>query len=334
MALKSLGRVLFLSVLLAFVCPEGTFAKNSKRTSAKASAKASANASVKEKGSKTQESSEAASPLARGLDSIFTNMKKDFDDIAASPVMHGKSASAMNGYFLKMLKENQPFYSFTRVNQKGEVISEMIRLVDKPDDKKQNLSKEPWFKHAGKKHSEYSGMIKLDENGRYYLVWAIPIIDQNGKGKESFDGALALKIDLWDGFHKFANAVETPFLIRFDKLHLFSNKWKDTIAFKEEPLAVPGARKVLVRFPKDMTEVVAAPPSAAVPQVPAIDSTKIKAAQDSLKNAFKQKEKKKGTARAIIIAVLIILLIIGAIILFVVVPAMKQRAIMKDIDHT
>ncbi len=333
MAWKNLSRAVFLSVLLAFLCPEITSAKTAKR----ASAQSHTNASAKEKGKKTPERTEDSSPLALGLDSIFITMKKDLDDMAASPLIHGKSVSSVNSYFLKTLKENQPFYSFTRVNHSGDVVNEMIRLVEKTDDKKQNLAKELWFKQAGKRHAEYSGMIKLEENGRYYLVWAQPIIDKNEKGKEQFEGALALKIDLWDCFHKFANTVETPFLIRIGRLHLYSNKWKDTIAYKEELLKVPGAKSVFVRYPKDMTAIAAAPapaPQALAPAVAAIDSAKIKAAQDSLKTALKQKEKKKGTTRTIIIAVLIVVLIIGAIILFVVVPAMKQRAIMNDIDHT
>jgi hypothetical protein len=334
MVRKGLCSVMVFSFLLAIICPEMVFAKTSKRVSAKVQT----NASTKEKGNKTMERSEASSPLARGLDSIFIKMKKDLDDMGTSPVIHGKPTSTVNSFFLKMLKENQPFYSFTRVNKAGEVTNEMIRLVEKADEKKQNLSKEPWFKQAGKKHAEYFSMFKLEENGRYYLVWAIPITDQNDKVKDPFEGALALKIDLWDCFHKYANNVETPFLIRVDRLHLYSNKWKDSIAYKEELINVPGAKKVFVRYPKDMTAVVAAAPVPApesvAPQVPAIDSAKIKAAQDSLKTLLKQKEKKKGATRTIIIAVLVILIIIAVIFLFVVIPAMKQRAIMKDIEHT
>jgi hypothetical protein len=329
MSRKSLLPVMLISVLLIAVCPGVSAAKQSKHGSKSHAGSSRGN------GKKSPERSENPSPLALGLDSVFIKMKKELDDMVASPVMHGKPTSPVNSYFLKTLKENQPFYSFTRANQNGEVVNEMIRLVEKADEKKQNVSKEPWFKQAAKKRAEYSGVFKMEESGRYYLLWAVPVVSAE-KGKESFEGAVALKIDLWDSFHKFSSSIATPFLIRMDRLHLYSNKWKDTIAYKEELFKVPGVKRMIVRYPKDMTEVAVAPvESAPAPETPAIDSTKIKAAQDSLKTLLKQNEKKKAAAktRTIIIAVLVVLIIIMLIFLFIIIPQMKQRAIMKDIDH-
>jgi hypothetical protein len=322
------------------LCAEFASAKASKR----GKVKAQTNAQAKEKGKKSTERvterSTEPSPLALGLDSVFVKLKQELDEVVSSPLLHGKSESPINSYFFKTLKENQPFYSLTRVNQTGDVINEMIRLVEKEktDDKKQNLSKEPWFKQTVKKKAEYSGMIKLEETGRYYLLWAVPIVDN--KNKESFEGGLALKIDLWDCFHKFAKNIETPFLIRIDRLHLYSNKWKDTIEYKEEALSVPGVKKIFIRYPKTVSTFVTAPEAPAPvvsspsePAAPKIDSIKIKADQDSLKALLMKKDKKKATTRTIIIAVLIILIIIVAILIFIIVPAMKQRALMKHIDN-
>jgi hypothetical protein len=324
--------VYFLSFFLIVGLSEGTFAKSSKRTSSKSHSGSSA----KEK--KPSEATADKSPLALGLDSVFIKMKTDLDEVAGSSLLHAKAAAPVDNLFLRSLKSHQPFYSYTRVNKKGEVVNEMIRLVDKPNDKKQNLSKETWFKHAVKKQTDYSGMIKLEETGRYYLIWAVPIVadKENGKGKEVFEGGLALKIDLWDSFHKFAKNVETPFLIRIGKMPLYSNKWKDSIAFKEEALDVHGVGKCSVRYPKSATSFVTTPEPPPPAAAPAVDSAKIKAAtQDSLNKAIAaaKDKKKKANARMVVIAVLIVLIIIVGILIFIVVPAMRQRALMKNIDN-
>jgi hypothetical protein len=333
MAHKKCFNVLFLSFFLIAFCTEFAFAKTLKR----AQAKAQTDTQAKDKGKRPQERTIERSPLALGLDSVFIKMKQELDDMVSSPLLHSKPVVPVNSYFLRTLKGNQPFYSLTRVNQIGDVVNEMIRLVEKAEEKKQNLSKEPWVKQTVKKKGEYSGTIKLEETGRYYLVWAASITGNNEKVKDPFEGALALKIDLWDSFHKFANTIETPFLIRIDRLHLYSNKWKDTIAYKEELLTVPGAKKVFVRYPKNVTTLVTAPaapaPVISAPAAQAIDSSRIKAAHDSLKALIMKQDKKKAKTRIVIITVLILLIVIAGIILLVVIPAMKQRAIMKDIDH-
>jgi hypothetical protein len=146
---------------------------------------------------------------------------------------------------------------------------------------------------------------------------------------------LALKIDLWDSFHKFAKNVETPFLIRLGKMPLYSNKWKDTIAFKEEAVDVQGVKRCTIRYPKSATMFVTTPEPPVV-AAPAVDSAKIKAAtQDSLNKALAaaKDKKKKANARMVMIAVLIVLIIIVGILIFIVVPAMRQRALMKNIDN-
>jgi hypothetical protein len=304
--------------------------------SGKKQGKSKSSTSVKNKGKSSKQSAVEASPspLTQGIDSIFLNAKADLDQIIQSPLLRGKSMPLINSFFFKMLKEHQPYYSLTRVNQNGDVVNEVIRLVEKEDIKKQNFAKEPWFKIAGKKHQEYFGMIKLEETGRYYLFWAVPVTDSLAKGKVSFEGVVVLKIDLWDSFHKYANSIETPFLVRIDRLHLYSNKWKDTIDYKEGLLTIPGIKKAFVRYPLTMTAlVVASAPPAAVVTVPTVDSTQIKAIQDSLKKATALQLKKKNMTRNIIIAVLVGLIVIGALLIFVVVPMLKQRAIMADIDR-
>ena len=277
----------------------------------------------------------APSAMTLGMDLLFIKIRQDFDEVVASPIVKNKAVAPVNAYFLKVLKGNQPFYSLTRVNAKGVLINEVVRLVEKTDVKNQDLSKEAWVKSTVKTHKAYWGRVKLEETGRYYLVWAAPIIEKDKKDKETVEGAVALKIDLWDCFHKFANTSETPFLVRMDNLGLYSNKWKDGIKFKEEALSVAGIKKISVRYPKVAIpvadSVVAKAPVQQPPSVPAVDSTRIKAASDSIKaqNAqLKQKQHKKNIIA--IVAIALIGLIIA--IMFIIAPMIKQRMIMGKID--
>jgi hypothetical protein len=176
----------------------------------------------------------------------------------------------------------------------------------------------------------------LEETGRYYLVWAAPVIEKDKKDKEIVEGAVALKIDLWDCFHKFANTSETPFLVRMDKLGLYSNKWKDGVKFKEDALSVAGIKKISVRYPKVAIPVaepvVAKAPVQQPPSVPAVDSARIKAAQDSIKAAQKAQLKQKQHKKNIFTIAVIVLIGLVIALLFIIVPKIRQRMIMGKIE--
>jgi hypothetical protein len=335
MALMSFFRIIIVSCIMAFSFAIFTDAKASEKQTTKS--KATASAKRKSSSSPIAFSNEP-SPLTQGIDSIFLQAKSELNKIVESPILRGKSLPLINSFFFKVLKEHQPYYSLMRVNERGDVVNEVIRLVEKDEIKKQNVYKEAWFKSAGLKHKDYNGIIKLEETGRYYLLWATPVCDTAQNGKVTIRGVVVLKIDLWDCFHKFANSIETPFLVRIERLHLYSNKWKDTISYKEKALCIPGVKNAFVRYPKDIT---APAPSAAQVSVPPVnpasvsivDSNQIKAMQDSLKKATAQMTKKKNFTRNLVIAVIIVLMIIGAILLLVVIPILRQRSIMANIDR-
>jgi hypothetical protein len=276
------------------------------------------------------------SAMTLGLDSLFIKIQQDLDEVVASSIVKNKAVAPVNAYFLKVLKGNQPFYSLARVNAKGVLINEVVRLVEKTDVKSQDLSKEAWVKSTIKKHTPYWGRIKLEETGRYYLVWAAPVIEKDKKGAETVEGAVALKIDMWDCFHKFANTSETPFLVRMDKLGLYSNKWKDGVKYREEALSVAGIKKISVRYPKvaipAADTVVATAPVQQPPSVPAVDSISIKAAQDSIKAAQNAQLKQKHHKKNIITIVVIALIGLIFAILFIFAPMIKQRMVMGKID--
>jgi hypothetical protein len=287
---------------------------------------------------KTAQASPPAVPseMKLGLDSVFITMQQNFDEIMASPIVKSKTTASVNGFFFKALKDHQAFYSLTRVNTKGSVINEMIRLVEKPDMKPQDLSKLAWVRRTLTLHKPYSGMVKLEETGRYYLVWAAPIIGKDKNGKETVEGAVSLKIDLWDCFHKYSNSTEIPFLVRLDKLKLYSSKWKNDIRYKEELLTVAGIKKISVRYPKDITPIAAAPvvtEAPVQPPPPVVDSTSIKGTQDSLKVALKTLVKQKQAKKSLINIGIIALLVLILALLFIVIPLIRQRIKMGKIER-
>jgi hypothetical protein len=287
---------------------------------------------------KTAQASSPAVPseMKLGMDSVFITMQQNFDEIMESPTVKNKTAATVNGFFFKALKEHQPYYSLTRVNTKGVVINEMIRLVEKPDTKPQDLSKLAWVKRTLTLHKAYSGMVKLEETGRYYLVWAAPIMGKDKNGKETVEGAVSLKIDLWDCFHKYSNTTETPFLVRLDKLRLYSSKWKNDIRYKEELLNVAGVKKISVRYPKDITPIAAPVVTEAPvepPPPPEIDSTSIKATQDSLKVALKTLSKQKQQKKSLINIGIVALLVLILALLFIVIPLIRQRIKMGKLER-
>jgi hypothetical protein len=121
-----------------------------------------------------------------------------------------------------------------------------------------------------------------------------------------------------------------------DKLRLYSSKWKNDIRFKEELLTVAGIKKISVRYPKDITPVAAPVVSeepVQPPPPPVIDSTSIKATQDSLKVALKTLSKQKQQKKSLINIGIIALLVLILALLFIVIPLIRQRIKMGKLER-
>jgi hypothetical protein len=168
----------------------------------------------------------------------------------------------------------------------------------------------------------------VEETGRYYLLWAAPILKKT-KGKEAFKGAVALKIDLWDCFQKYSKTAETPFLIRMGRLSLYSYKWNDTFAFVEEPLLIPGVEKITVKYPKSGGTAAAAAENVQPSVTPAVDSNKIKAAEDSVKAL--QAKQAKGHKR--VVGLIVLLLIIAGIAGAKYMADRRHKRLLQQIDE-
>ncbi len=261
--------------------------------------------------------------LTQEIDSFFVQTTQDFDQLVASPIVAKGAAGPVNKFFFKRLAAHQPYQSLLRTNAKGVVTSEVIRLVKQPSTKKQDLSAEPWFKHVSSKLETYTACTKFEETGRYYLVWAAPILAKGAKGKQTFAGVVALKVDLWDCFQKISKTAASPFLIRMGHLYLYSHDWSDTISYAEGTLSVPGVQKISARFPR----LASAGGLAADTQASSLAPV---AARDSVK-ALPAKPKCSSTPW--LVTIIVLLLIILAFYGIKPLVNMRERMFARKPDH-
>lgn len=262
--------------------------------------------------------------ITQDMDSFIVQIKQDFDGIVASSIVKQSAIAPVNKRFLQALKTHQQYYSLVRTNKKGIVLNERVRLAEGTDVKKKDMSKEEWFKYASTKRAEYSDCFLEESNGRYYLLWAAPILS---KSTSSLLGIIALKIDLWDCYHIFSKTTEIPFLVRMDRKGLYSHKWEDTISYSEEPLSIPGIKRISVRYPKIITDNLT-PVDTQVTSTAIVDSSSSKAIV-SLKKA---QDKQMVAIVRIIISVIIVLIIILSILIARYIAAHKKIQSTKKND--
>lgn len=221
----------------------------------------------------------AASSFKQDIEQFFVDLKQDFDQIANATAVKGTNLSRTDRYFVYTLKKNQPFYSLIKTNSKGVLISEIIR-GEKPEREFRDVGTQRWYTTVARTHNDYHGFLRDDEQGRYYLFWAKPVLKKTHSGSARFVGAVAAKVDLWDCFHKFSTGIEKPFLVRLGKKSLYSHKWKTEADYEEEALDIPGVKRISIRYGKSGMQ-----------QVPT-DSLSIAMAQDSISQALKTTEAK------------------------------------------
>jgi hypothetical protein len=271
--------------------------------------------------------------LDQVLDTIFAKTKADFDKMAASPIVKSLKRKPVNGFFWKSLKTHQPWHSVFRTDKKGAVINEVIRIEGESKEKR-SVAGEPWFAKVSKTMKEHLAINKNEKTGRYYLVWASPIISKV-KGKETFQGAVVAQIDLWDCFDRYSDKSTTPFkVLILDRVVLYEHLWRDTIKYTEKRLTVPGIDKISVRYPRIVNEAASAyTVDPAVIEQARLDSIQAKTARDAA--AAKTAAAKKAKSRnAIIIVVMAIfgLLLLVAVVVGVVMMKNRRRKEETGVD--
>jgi hypothetical protein len=249
---------------------------------------------------------------------------ENLDKASISPMVKGTKIKPMDRFFVRTLKKHQTIHSILRTNSKGVVISEVIRGQIPTAADKRNISNQQWFSQINKKNEAYYDVIKNEETGRYYLFWARALVNKTGS-KEHTVGALVGQIDLWDCFHKIAVKVDQPFLIRLNKLSLYSNKWEKVRRYTEEPLNIPGVNKISICYIRKNIEensiteaktkdIVADTGVKNAPAVAAKD-TALQQQPQVVKN--KQEPKKKSNIIVIILCIAIIVVFFIVLVKFI-----------------
>jgi len=175
------------------------------------------------------------------INGYFTRLKETFAAAAQNPAVQKTRIADVDRYFVAVLKKNQVFHSLLKTNSKGIIISEAIR-GKAPSHDYRNIANQQWYQFIARAMKDYHGF--LEEGGRYYLFWAAPVIMTSGAGKQRFNGVIAVKIDLWDCFHRISGSIEKPFLVRLNDKSLYSHKWKKELASTQEPLDIPGVSRI------------------------------------------------------------------------------------------
>lgn len=257
------------------------------------------------------------------LNLFFSDLDESFANIVDAGALRSTSLKPAERLFIREMRKNRSFNTFTRANTKGMVISEAIRgeKVERP---MRDVSGERWFREATAKKEPFYTLIKDPDRGRYYLLWARPIIKQGNR----CIGAVLLQIDLWDSFYEFSNDIYFPFLIKLGRKSLFSHKWKESSSVKEEQLTIQGIDRITVTYVPETRP-------AATTVAPAPDTTAQKAvfSVGDSGEQFKQKNVKKRGASGVLIFFLIVLIlaIIGTSIMII--AWMRRRSLLRHIDE-
>lgn len=257
--------------------------------------------------------------LDQDLDTIFAKTKAAFDKVAASPLLKSPKLKPVNAFFWKSLRAHQPWHSLFRTDKKGAVINEVIRIEGESKEKR-TVAGEPWFAQVSKTMKEHLNVIKNEKTGRYYLVWAAPIVSKV-KGTETFQGAVVADIDLWDCFDRYSDKSTSPFKIHIlDRVVLYEHLWRDTIKYAEKHLIVPGLDKITVQYPRLVSEAASmhAADSAAALEQARLDSIQAKTARDlAAKAAAAKKAKAHNVVLLSVIGIIALLIIILVVVMVV-----------------
>jgi len=264
------------------------------------------------------------------MNKYYEKVDESFSRLARSSAFKSTSLSGAEKLFVREMKKNRAYYTLTRTNSKGKIISEAVRgkKVERPNT---DAEREKWFQTVKNTKEPYYSIIRDDDRGRYYLIWSKPVIKNN-----NFVGTVTAKIDLWDSFYEFSNSVYYPFLIRLNNLSLFSHKWNNDFSYKEERLTIPGINRISVRYipEKKGSSVAANDSSKAVSPDTDAQITPVIQKNDTATGvqASTPKDQKGNSATVLIITIILI----GAgsvLVTLVIVSRNRRKALLKELDE-
>lgn len=264
--------------------------------------------------------------LEEKINSYFAKIEDSFSRVASSNVLKDRDLKPAEKLFVNTMKKNKVYNTFIRTNSKGVIISEVIR-GKKPERPMRDVSNQQWFNYVKNKKEPFYNLIKDSEEGRYYLFWARPII----KDKNRVIGAVAVKIDIWDGFYDISKDVYIPFTIKLGNKTLFSHKVN-----KENKYSPREEKQLAINGIKDITLVV-------LSENVTFTSNTLEQKKDTVVNTTSltndttkiQKKNKQNKGGGAIIIILILVVLFGGIGVgsYMLISWMQRRAFLKRLDE-
>jgi hypothetical protein len=181
-----------------------------------------------------------------------------------------------------------------------------------------------WYSHL-KKNQEARDKVWFDrESGRYYLVWSRPV--EKGADK-TFVGMVAVKIDLWDTFHRFSKQTQLPFLAFVNGEALYSHDWKRQKQYSSGAFAIPGVRKASLRWVGTESSV------AAVEDAGPADDNELAEDAEVDSTAGGDARGSRGGALGVILVILLVLIAAGGGVFGYLAYRRKQEDLLRSIDQ-
>jgi len=273
--------------------------------------------------------------LTMTFNGYFSSLKRDFNACAVS-VSTVKKTTNVDLHFIKTLKKHQSVHSLLLTNDKGRVVGESVR-GEKPSRAKRSVSGRSWYLKTRKTLAPYDGLTKED-NGRYYLVWCVPLV-KTARGHQKFQGAVVAKIDLWDCIHHVAETTKEPFCVRMKDKTLYTHDWETQRIFVEDTLSVPGVTSISIRYQKSgVSPVIAAQASESAPNADQKELSE--AAQQKVADALpvENTQAKQGAFKVsktnipIVIGLIVLICVITIVLIMQLIGRIRHLVLMKSFD--
>lgn len=258
----------------------------------------------------------------------FADMYERFEKTVASKYATGTDRAALNQHFVWVMKRFPTMHSFVKTNSKGTVINK-VSFGSVPDKVYEDVPNGAWYSHIALNHKAREKVWFDKESGRYYLVWSRPV--EAGPNKK-FVGVLAVKIDLWDTFHKFGKTTEMPFLAFINGKALYAHDWKRYKDYIARTFEIPGVRKASMRYvTPEMAEANTEAADSDEDDQPVVDPADV---ADGASGEAAVEEKKGGCGGPVALVIILLLIAIaeGGFIGFLLYRR-KQDDLMRSIDH-
>lgn len=185
-----------------------------------------------------------ADSLHARAEDYFARLYKRFEKTVDSKYAKGTNRRSLDQHFVWVMRRFPTMHAFVKTNSKGKLINKVM-FGRVPKSVVEDIPDDTWYSHLKTNQKERKKIWFDRESGRYYLVWSKPV--EKGPNN-AFVGVVAVKIDLWDTFHRFAKSTHLPFLAFVNGTALYAHDWERSQEYTAAAFDIPGARKASLRW--------------------------------------------------------------------------------------